>query len=462
MNALPAPFVERAHALLGAEAAEFLQALDKAPVAGLRVNTLKTSVEAFRARAPWPLEPVPWCPSGFVVSDDERPGQHPYHAAGLYYLQEPTAMAVAESFAPAPGEWLLDLAAAPGGKSTHLLSLMHDTGLLVANEIEARRTAALIQNLERWGVRNAVVANESPERLADAWRATFDCVLLDAPCSGEGMFRKSEAARQAWSLEHVRGCSLRQARALESAAQLVRPGGWLAYSTCTFAPEENEAVIGRFLDAHREFALAPIHLAGGEPGRPEWAGGESNPALMHAVRFWPHRVRGEGDFIALLRRVSAEAAGSATQHWDAAPRRVQALWRSFAAEHFSHDPALDRLLAMRGDRLYAVPAGLPTLAGLRVLRAGLWLGTQRGERFEPSHSLALALRPEEMGRRTTSLDFEPDDERLHRYLAGHPLDEPGENGWLLITVSGYPLGWGRRAQGIVKNYYPKGLRRTGT
>src|SRR5438034_1324756 len=242
VNALPAPFVERAHALLGAEAAEFLQALDKAPVAALRVNTLKTSVEAFRARAPWPLEPVPWCPSGFVVADDERPGQHPYHAAGLYYLQEPTAMAVAESLGPAPGEWLLDLAAAPGGKSTHLLSLMRDTGLLVANEIEARRTAALAQNLERWGVRSAVVVNESPERLAGTWRATFDRVLLDAPCSGEGMFRKLEAARQAWSLEHVRGCSLRQARALDSAAQLVRPGGWLSYSTCTFAPEENEAV----------------------------------------------------------------------------------------------------------------------------------------------------------------------------------------------------------------------------
>jgi NOL1/NOP2/fmu family ribosome biogenesis protein len=180
------------------------------------------------------------------------------------------------------------------------------------------------------------------------------------------------------------------------------------------------------------------------------------------VRFWPHRVRGEGDFVALLRRESGEVADSAPQRWNAASQRVQSLWRSFAAELFSRDPALDRPLAMRGDQLYVVPARQPAPDGLRVLRAGLWLGTQRGERFEPSHSLALALRPEETGQRTTYLDFEPDDERLHRYLAGHPLDEPGENGWLLITVSGYPLGWGRRTQGIVKNYYPKGLRRTGT
>ncbi len=456
---LPDRFVARMRVLLGAEADEFLNVLAQPAVAGLRVNTLKISAATFRAIAPWNLEPLPWRESGFVVGEEARPGQHPYHAAGLYYLQEPTAMAVAEALAPRAGELVLDLAAAPGGKSTHLLSLMCDDGVLVANEIEPRRTSALAQNLERWGARNVVITNEQPERLADQWGASFDRVLLDAPCSGEGMFRKSEAARAAWSEQHVHGCALRQARALDSAARLVRAGGWLAYSTCTFAPEENENVIARFLDSHHEFALTPIQLAGAERGRPEWVTANTRADLALTVRFFPHHVRGEGHFTALLRRVAGDAHEVEHAEWTPAPKRVQLLWQSFVRETFECDPARDAVLTLRGDQLFAAPSNAPSLDGLKMVCAGLWLGTARADRFEPSHSLALSLRSVEIGSKTMRLDFDPDDERLKRYLQGHPLDEAGANGWVLVSVSGFPLGWGRRAQGVLKNYYPKGLRR---
>lgn len=446
--------------LLGAEADEFLQALMQPPVVGLRVNTLKIGVEAFRALSPWPLEPVPWCESGFIVADEARPGQHPYHAAGLFYLQEPSAMAAAEALAPKPGEWVLDLAAAPGGKTTQLVSLMRDQGVLVANEVERHRTAALAQNVERWGARRAIIVSEEPARLAEQWGPIFDRVLLDAPCSGEGMFRKSEAALDDWSLQVVQGCAIRQGRALASAVALVRPGGLLAYSTCTFAPEENEQVIARFLCEHRDFEIAPLHLAGAQPGRPDWVQPEAQPDLMLSARLWPHRVRGEGHFVALLRRKTEGDEPRAIAHWTSAPKRAQALWLSFVADHFAAHPARDWVLVMQGERLYAVPPDAPRLDGLKVVRAGLWLGTVRADRFVPSHSLALSLRRCEIGDgKLPLLDFSPADECLLHYLQGHPLDEPGPNGWVLITVSGFPLSWGRRAQGVIKNLYPKGLRR---
>lgn len=447
-------------ALLGQQADDFLSALAGTPVAGLRVNTLKISVGQFRSRSPWPLEPIPWCPSGFTLVDEARPGRHPYHAAGLYYLQEPTAMAVTEALAPRPGEWVLDLAAAPGGKSTHIVSLMRDSGLLVANELEARRAGALVQNLERWGTRSALVTNAEPEALARRWGGMFDRVLLDAPCSGEGMFRKSEAACEAWSVEHVRGCALRQANALASAACMVRPGGWLAYSTCTFAPEENEAVIARFLGGHRDFALAPVSLAGADPGRPEWLPDGAHAALTGSIRFWPHRVRGEGHFVALLRREQGETPVREPARSSSAPRRVQRLWQSFAADTLESDPAAGAFLILSGDRLHALPADLPALEPIRTVHAGLWLGTLRGDRIQPSHSLALSLRPDEIGARLPRVDFEPDDGRVLRYLKGHPFDEAGPDGWVLVGVSGSALGWGRRTRGVVKNHYPRGLRWT--
>ncbi len=454
---IPPVFAERMRYLLGPEADAFLASLDRPPTAGLRVNTLKLDPEAVRARLPWQLDPVPWCDDGFIISAEAQPGRHPYHAAGLYYLQEPSAMAPAQVLAPGADELILDLSAAPGGKATQIAALMGDTGLLVANEVEASRRPALAANLERWGVRSAVITGEWPQRLAERWGAIFDRVLVDAPCSGEGMFRKSEAAVAQWSEKLVQGCALRQRNLLDAAAALVRPGGHLVYSTCTFAPEEDEAIIARFLDGHPDFALEPIHLTGAAPGRPAWTEDGGRPELVGAARFWPHLVRGEGHFVALLRRQAGTPARIRRTSLPTAPRSAGRLWRDFASM-LASDPAADAILILHGTRLYAVSDTLP-LDDLKVTRPGFWLGDVRGDRFEPSHSLALALRPADLdGAALPTLDLAPDDARLARYLQGHPLEEAGEAGWVLLTVSGFPIAWGRRAQGIIKNAYPKGLR----
>ncbi len=450
-------------ALLGAEADAFLAALAQPPRAGLRVNTLKLTPDRLLDLLPSSLVPLPWCPTGFLVEGDEPLGKHPYHAAGLYYLQEPSAMAVAEALAARPGDLVLDLAAAPGGKSTHLASLMGDEGLLVANEVETGRTRALAENLERWGVRQAVITNDDPRRLAERWGAVFDRVLVDAPCSGEGMFRKSRAALDQWSERLVEGCALRQRHVLDTAAQLVRPGGWLAYSTCTFAPEENEALIAAFLARHPDFNLCPLALSGAAPGRPGWLSDDlARPDLAQAARLWPHLVTGEGHFVALLQRAEGPKAATPWAQVKDAPRPVRAAWRAFVQATLGVDPVEDAVLTTRGAHVYALPTKALDVERVKTVRAGLWLGTLERDRFEPSHSLALALRSADAaggeGLGARRLDFAPDDDRLRRYLQGHPLDEPGEAGWVLITVSGYPIGWGRRAQGVVKNFYPKGLR----
>ena len=369
-------------------------------------------------------------------------------------------MTVAEALAPKPGEHVLDLAAAPGGKSTHLASLMRDTGLVVANEVNASRTRALTSNMERWGARHAVVTNEEVWRLAKRWGATFDRVLLDAPCSGEGMFRKSPEALDMWSEKNVLGCAKRQDRLLQEASELVRPGGFLVYSTCTFAPEEDEGVIATFLEGHPDFELQPIDLPGAAPGRPEWLPEElSRPELTKTARMWPHLVPGEGHFIAYLKRIDGPDEPTTEASFKPAPKVARDLWRDFRKETLGLDPVPNAFLTVAGDKLYAIPPHTPDLHGLKLARAGVWLGTILRDRFEPSHSLALALRPDDLENMSQRLDLSPEDDRLHQYLQGHPLDDAGEDGWVLITISGYALAWGRRARGIIKNAYPKGLRR---
>lgn len=460
---LPATFADRMRALLDAEAEALFAALAQEPLVGLRVNTLKLSVDEFRVHSPWPLEPIPWCPSGFILPGDAQPGRHPYHAAGLFYVQEPAAMAVAEALAPRPGERLLDLAAAPGGKATHLVALTEDRGLLVANEMEASRVRALLSNTERWGAWHGVITNNDPRRLAERWAGLFDRVLLDAPCSGEGMFRKSQAALDHWSEDNIHGCALRQGQILADAARLVRPGGYLAYSTCTFAPEENEQVMARFLNAHPDFELRPVDLPGVSRGRSDWVSGSAITAdLTHTARIWPHLARGEGHFIALLQRGDGPVAQRRTVSVKPIDRRVQAMWAAFAAATFGADPAFGRLLVSQNDALYAIPDDAPALDGLRASRVGVRLGTLRGKIFEPAHSLALAIcRADVAGAAALGhvVNLTNHDPRLQRYLQGHPLAAPGVPGWTLVTVDGFALGWGRRSGDTLKNAYPKGLRR---
>jgi NOL1/NOP2/sun family putative RNA methylase len=462
---LPPEFKTRMRALLGGEAEALFRALQGPPHLGLRVNTLKTVPERFAALSPWPLERLPWCGSGYRLSapaGTPRPGLHPLHRAGVYYLQEPSAMAVAEAVAPTPGAWVLDLAAAPGGKATHLGALLGGSGLLVANEAVSGRVRALGENLERCGVPNALLVSETVERLAARWRGLFDYVLLDAPCSGEGMFRKSDDARAMWSAATVARCAQRQRALLDAAAALVKPGGVLVYSTCTFAPEENEGVVATFLRAHPEFTLSPLTLPGAAPGRPDWAADGAELSLERAARFWPHRTPGEGHFVARLERARAETStpgARSVRRPPALPHPIRNAWAAFCRETFrlSEPPFADRALELQGDRLVALPAATPELRGLRVLRSGLWLGTPKKGRFEPSHSLALALPPKAVAA-ARRLELAPDDPQLERYGRGEVLESAGDDGWLLVTTLGFVLGWGRRVKGTVKNFYPRGLR----
>ncbi|MEZ0394995.1 MAG: RsmB/NOP family class I SAM-dependent RNA methyltransferase [Anaerolineales bacterium] len=462
---LPSLFLDRMSRLLGAEFPAFAAALEGEPVSGLRVNTLKLTADEFRRISPVPLgEPIPWEPSAFsLLPADISPGLHPYHLAGLYYLQDPSAMSAAALLDPQPGERVLDLAAAPGGKTTHLAARMRGGGLLVANEIKDKRLGHLAMNVERWGAGNVVITNETPERLADHFGAFFDRVLVDAPCSGEGMFRKDMGARADWSPEMVTGCAARQVNILRVAAKLVCPGGRLLYSTCTFAPEENEAVIAALLDEFPEYAVEPLpDFPGFLRGRPDWCQGDAQRTrteLRGAVRLLPHRVTGEGHFVCRLRRGEAAVPRPPRQMRPsgraalAEMNRLQAgLWRDFASDALTVDLTADRL-RVRAERLYFVPEEMPDFGSLRLVHPGVWLGTFKTGRFEPAHPLALFLRP---GGARRSLDLSPDDPALAAYLRGEPLPSAGEAGWTLVTVDGWPLGWGKRVQGVLKNHFPRG------
>ena len=354
---------------------------------------------------------------------------------------------------------MLDLAAAPGGKSTHLAALLQGQGSLLANEIHPRRAWELAENLERWGTRNAAITNERPERLAERLGAIFDKVLLDAPCSGEGMFRKSEAARQAWSPALVESCARRQAALLEQAGGLVRPGGLLLYTTCTFSPEENEGVIARFLKTHPEFELRQISQQSGfAAGYSDWSYGDerfsAGSHLGQAVRLWPQRVRGEGHFLALLQRTGAEPPSR--------PRQANAPALAPQARRLLEEFTRSSLSGWSGDGAGRPARGVPVpdaRGGLRPEGAayhppGLWLGTLKKNRFEPSQALAMSLKAEQ-----ALQVIRLDEAGALDYLRGKLLPAPGgETGWALITMQGFALGWGKCSQGSVKNYYPHGLR----
>lgn len=487
-------------ALLGSsEAAALFAALALPPALGLRLNTLRGAPSELLAALPWRHEPwrmtpVPWCPTAYLVENDAVqatrsesqvqqpavPGRHPYQLAGAYYLQDPAATVVAEALAPRPGELVLDLAAAPGGKSTHLAALMQGEGWLVANDVHPQRAQALVGNLERCGVGNATVTNETPARLAQAWSGLFDRVLLDAPCSGEGMFRKSDEALAMWSMDNVQHCAARQDDLLQEAARLVRPGGLLAYSTCTLNPEENEGSVARFVAASG-FEIVPLALPGTAPGRPEWAGHAPLPALVGAARIWPHLAPGEGHFVALLRRPDPHPSDEppATDHRGGAPgrrggrgrrghggppsppREALAAWHDFAAGALTPGWR-ERLVptAMQGEWLVHAPAGSPPLGSVRWLRHGVQLGQlrsgARATRVEPAHALAMWAPPDAVAMR---LQLEANDERLGAFLRGADMQAPGEAGYLRVEVDGLPLGWGKRSGDVVRSLLPKGLRR---
>ena len=428
---LPELFLKRMEMQLGPEYPEYLASLERPRAVALRFNPQKGKAPEL----PFATSPVPWEPLGCYYEPTARPGLHPYHDAGVYYLQEASAMAPAVLLNPQPGERILDLCAAPGGKTTQIAGKMGGQGLLVCNEIHPKRAKILSQNVERMGISNALVLNEAPATLAQRFPGFFDRILVDAPCSGEGMFRKEAAAVADWTEELVDMCARRQGEILDAAAKMLRPGGRLVYSTCTFAPREDEEAVAAFLERHPDFAPEKVDA-------PWFTPGENG-----SFRLWPHKLLGEGHFAAVLRRMDGN--GEDGNSVSGAP--LPDGWLRFAREQGISLPAGK---AVRfGDTLFWAPEEMPDISRLRVLRPGLELGTLKKDRLEPAHALALWLRPREGDTRLA-----PDSPELAGYLRGETI--PGSRrGFQLVCAGEYTLGWAKGDGQILKNHYPKGLRR---
>jgi NOL1/NOP2/sun family putative RNA methylase len=466
---IPHSFLEQMQKLLGDEAKSLEDELLQSPKIGLRINLSKTESQSVINLLPFTFTPIEWCPSGYLIDPDSinitnSPGKHPYHAAGLYYLQEPSAMAVVEILNPKSGEHILDLCAAPGGKTTHLATLMQNQGLLIANEIHKQRARELADNVERWGSRNIVITNDTPEQLAIHFGEYFDRVLVDAPCSGEGMFRKSMSARRDWSPEYVQGCSIRQSDILNNAVRLLRPGGWLVYSTCTFNPLENEQVIARFINENNETfeIIQPKSYPGFDRGQPEWV----NASICHlekSVRIWPHRSIGEGQYIALMRKKGEAIFRSLPLQKSNLSREIFIIFHEFCQNTFKSkitdyfEDQQDRLY-LRNNQLFMIPEKTPILSGIHTFVPGWYIGTCHKRRFEPSHAMALAISVKDA---KSVLNFPFYSQIIEQYLNGESFVSPGESGWVLVCVDGFPLGWGKRVGSQVKNFYPHRLRRSG-
>ncbi len=440
---LPADFLTRMEDQLGPQYSAFLEAYDRPRAVGLRFNPLKA--DRFPA-LPFLRDPVPWAENGWYYDPEARPGLHPFHEAGLYYLQEPSAMAPVTLLDPRPGEVILDLCAAPGGKTTQIAGAMGGRGLLVSNEINPKRARILSRNVERMGVANCLVLNERPQTLEARFPRFFDKILVDAPCSGEGMFRKEEAALTDWSPETVTMCARRQGEILNSAARMLTPGGRLVYSTCTFAPQEDEGAVSAFLKTHPDFEVEEVSAPWFSPGDPGPVP-DPAPGLERTFRLMPHLLRGEGHYAAVLRHRGEGEPERQAGAGEKCPKEAAAFCRELGL-----NLPRGKYLSF-GAGWYLAPEELPELRGLKVLRPGLELGDLQKGRFTPAHALALASRS---AARTQDLD--PEGPEIRNYLQGQVLPGSGK-GWTLMTVGGCSIGWAKASEGQLKNHYPKGLRR---
>lgn len=453
---IPNLFKQRMRQMLDEEYPAFEESLRQEPYQALRINTLKADPADFLKKELFLLRPVPWADNGFYYAPGDVPGKHPYHAAGVYYIQEPSAMAPAEYLQAKPGEKVLDLCGAPGGKSTQIAADMQGEGILICNEIHPARAKILSENVERMGICNAVVDNESPQRLAEAFPEYFDKILVDAPCSGEGMFRKNEDACREWSLENVALCAKRQDGILACAARMLAFGGRIVYSTCTFASEENEGTVSRFLRDHPEFEAVSVKKAEGMTGgRQDWIL-DAAEGIANTVRLFPHRLNGEGHFLAVLKKKEEYGAqAEANERTERGlPEKSVKDWLCFHRENLGEMKQGTYLLF--GDQLYLAPEETPLLRGLKILRPGLHLGTLKKNRMEPSHALALSLKKHQVRK---YIDLPSGGSEISAYLRGESIPFSGEKGWYLVTTDGFSIGWGKLSGGILKNHYPKGLRK---
>ena len=489
---LPEQFKTRMKEYLEVSYEAFIASYETSEVKGIRLSSfcrgdgpfemgsLPLSIESVNGQiesgANW--QKVVWCDNGYFLNADDfneiRPGKHPLHEAGAYYIQEPSAMAPVAYMDIRPGDRVLDLCASPGGKSTQIAALLRGEGILVSNEIMPDRAKILSENIERMGVRNALVISEDPRNISDRFYGFFDKILVDAPCSGEGMFRRSDVAINEWSLENVANCAKRQEWILDEAAKMLRENGTLCYSTCTFSKEENELQIVNFLERHEEFSLGEMTKFEGM--RSGFAAGEYESV---GVRIFPHEANCEGHYLCKLvkkRRMSGQESGRLE---DDAVNKVMPLGgfepelskkdaadlkemykffdETFSEESDFTDYIKERKITRFKDQVYLLPKECPKLDGLKVLRPGLHLGTILKNRFEPGHALAKCLSCYDVKR---ACILEPDGDEAKKYIAGETFNFDGDlPGWYVVFAGIYPLGWGKLTNSIMKNHYPKGLRK---
>lgn len=512
---LPQEFLEKMQVLMEKDEYEdFLSSFHKPRYYGLRVNTLKISVEEFLEISPMDLEPIPWTKDGFYYKEGQNPGKHPYYGAGLYYIQEPSAMLPGAIIAPKPGEYVLDLCAAPGGKTVQMAAAMKGEGLLVANDINSDRVKALVKNIELCGITNAIVTNDTPLNLSLRFESYFDRILVDAPCSGEGMFRKDEDARKSWGRYKCDMCSKMQMEILDNVDKMLKPGGYMVYSTCTFSPEENEKMICYFMEKFDHYEIVDIpKVAGIEDGRPQWC--DNNSEIKKTARLWPNKVKGEGHFVALLRKLpfdeklnksvkdkkgnkcgenylinkgkekeeefykescinpqtkrksdknaklkdkkySQEKSSHGFKDMQAilSDGREFESYYKFLKENLTVD--IEGYYITKGNNLYWLPVCPPDLSGIKVAKFGRYIGEISNKGFEPSHSFVISLSKDSL---KNTVDFSGSSEDVIRYLKGETLMLEGNKGYVAITVDGYTLGWGKQMGYMIKNLYPKGWRK---
>lgn len=410
----------------------YLASFEQDSFAGLRVNTNKISVENFLRIFPYKLDPIPWTTDGFYYNSEDPVTKHPYYYAGLYYIQEPSAMLPAQVLPVEENEWVLDTCAAPGGKSTKLATKLKNTGVLVSNDISASRCQALIKNLERFGTKNMIVTSCDIDKLVEYFPACFDKILIDAPCSGQGMFRKEKHLIKAYEERDDSYYAPIQKGIIENALKLLKDGGKLVYSTCTFSVKEDEEVIQYALSICPELKVLPID---------QYDGFVSNE---YGTKLFPHRIKGEGHFVSLLQK------GEKIQQRSQKNKEIKFNFESISIT------ALNAHQETIKDNVYLVPDLSIDTKGLRILRSGLLLGEQKKNRFEPSGQLALALT---MDCCKNVINLKADDPRVIKYLKGETIDTKdikSKDGYALICVDSFPLGFAKVSKGSCKNKYPKG------